>query len=220
MPPQAPQRALRLPVLLDQQFWFLGHDIRHEAGNGLERFGFTRWRHPQGVGTSCYVLPQGPGEALVCWGFAAYLGAVHGECATAGPPGSAADAPAVHGADAMAFSSDAGVAGLLVQRHTVTPRLVLAPPCLPVHRLTDLPSTRAPRTRRDWEAVHAGLSTLATLFARYELWAQSALGVPYRLDTLRALPRHKRRKFELVADLSAHWGRWDQCVARPHAYEQ
>lgn len=192
MPPQAPQRPLRLPVLLDQQFWFLGHDIRHAAGNALERFGFTRWRHPQGVGTSCYVLPQAPGQALVCWGFAAYLGAVR--FPDADPAGGDGE--------------PVGPAGILVQRHAMTPRVVRTPPCVPVHRLTDLPRTRAPQSGRDWEAVHAGLPTLATLFACYEQWAQRALGASYRLETLRTLPRHKRRKFDVVPDLSAHWGRW------------
>lgn len=202
MTPQAPRRHLRLPVLLDQQFWFLGHDIRHEAGNALERFGFTRWRHPQGVGTSCYVLPQGPGEALVCWGFAAYLGAVRSPHAPSGLATRMADGNSTDAEPAT------GIAGMLVQRHSMTPRLVLAPPCLPVHRLSDLPRTRAPQSRRDWEVVERGLPTLATLFARYEQWAQHALGASYRLDTLRALPRHKRRRFEQVADLSAQWGRW------------
>jgi hypothetical protein len=201
MTAQAPLRPLRLPVLLDQQFWFLGHDIRHEAGNALERFGFTRWRHAHGVGTSCYVLHLGPASALVCWGFAAYLGTVTGP--TTAPETAAAD---------RALATDArrhaAPAGILVQRHSMTPRLVLSPPHLPVHRLADLPRIRTPQSRTDWTTVHEGLHTLATLFARYELWAQRALGEPYRLDTLRALPRHKRRKFELVADLSAHWSRW------------
>jgi hypothetical protein len=193
MLPQAPSRSLRLPVLLDQQFWFLGHDIRHTAGNGLERYGFKRFRSADGVGTSCYLLPQAPGAALVCWGFGAYLGAICEENGT--PP-----------------SGDAGTgaAGVLVQRHSVTPRLVVAPPTVPLHRLADLPRTRAPRSRGDWELVHTGLRTLAERFADYERWARRALGEPYRLDTLRTLPRHKRRRFEPVSDLSAYWERWRQ----------
>lgn len=191
MAPQAPARSLRLPVLLDQQFWFLGHDIRHVSGNGLERYGFQRFRAANGVGTSCYVLPQGPGTALVCWGFAAYLGAV--------------STPIAAGDQVVA-----GPAGVLVQRHSVTPRLVCAPPTLPLHRMTDLPRARAPRSPSDWQLVRDGLERLAELFADYERWAQQALGEPYRLGTLRALPRHKRRKFEPVSDLSGFWGRWRQ----------
>ena len=193
MPAQAPLRSLRLPVLLDQQFWFLGHDIRYTSGTGLERYGFQRFRATDGVGTSCYLLPQTPGEALLCWGFAAYYGAITDE-GTGVPTGR-------HGT---------GAAGVLVQRHAVTPRLVLTPPAVPVHRLADLPRTRAPRSRTDWCLVHQGLQKLAERFARYEQWAQHALGEPYRLDTLRTLPRHKRRKFEPVGDLSAYWGRWLQ----------
>jgi hypothetical protein len=187
---QAPGRPLRLPVLLDQQFWFLGHDIRHISGNGLERYGFRRYRAIDGAGTSCYVLPEAPGTALVCWGFAAYLGAV-------------AAAPAGDGAVT-------GPAGVLVQRHSVTPRLVCTPPALPLHRMADLPRTRAPRSSSDWQLVRNGLERLASLFADYERWAHQALGEPYRLGTLRTLPRHKRRKFEPVSDLSAQWGRWRQ----------
>lgn len=191
MLPQAPSPSLRLPVLLDQQFWFLGHDIRHASGNGLERYGFQRFRAARGVGTSCYVLPQAPGTALVCWGFAAYLGSVAGL-----PP--------------TGDGVVTGPAGVLVQRHSVTPRLVCIPPTLPLHRMTDMPRTRAPRSSSDWQLVHDGLVRLAGLFADYERWAQHALGEPYRLGTLRALPRHKRRKFEPVSDLSAYWGRWRQ----------
>ncbi|MFM8517330.1 MAG: hypothetical protein ACKODA_05545 [Nevskiaceae bacterium] len=178
-------------MLLDQQFWFLGHDIRHTAGNGLERYGFRRFRAVDGVGTTCYVLPLEPGRALVCWGFAAYVGAV---CETATADGPVLSTPA----------------GVLVQRHSVTPRLVCAAPALPLHRLADLPRARAPHSRRDWQLVHEGLQQLAIRFAEYEQWAQRALGEPYRLGPLRALPRHKRRKFEPVSDLSGFWARWRQ----------
>ena len=64
-------RPLRLTTLVDQQLWYIGHDIRHADGNALARFGFERRRGASG-GTSCYRLPSvDPSRQLLCWGFGA-----------------------------------------------------------------------------------------------------------------------------------------------------
>ncbi|MCA2984579.1 hypothetical protein [Gemmatimonas sp.] len=195
MPAQAPSRPLRLPVLLDQQFWFLGHDIRHTDGNALQRFGFVRWGCTGSSGTSCYVYgltEQAPLEAIVCWGFAAYCGPVqfaNATPATTCPPGGDVSP------------------GVLLQRHSRSPRVTEVPLALPLHRLSDLPRSGPARTDAQRHAVRRQIVRMAELFSRYERWARGALGDRYRLRTLSQLPRHKQRCFEPVPDLSEQWAR-------------
>ncbi len=217
MPAQAPPRPLRFPVLLDQQFWFLGHDIRHAHGNALQRFGFVRWRSPAQGGTSCYVYAltaEAPYEAVVCWGFGAYCGPVHFSALNdTGDRGSRNDEPE-HPAAAFPDSSNGQAyrpaGGVLLPRHASSARLTDRPLALPLHQLGQLPRGHVARTGTEQERVHHGIAAVAELFARYEAWAPSVLGQQYRLQTLAELPRHKRKRFDRSADLRAHWESWRQ----------
>ena len=196
---QPPSKVLRLPVLLDQQFWVLGHDIRHSDGNALQRFGFARWRSADASGTTCYLFEEPDADPLVCWGFGAYCGPVVRPTA---------------GTQAALTPSPAGTtSGVVLQRHASAPRLSTTPVHMPLHRLNDLPRTRSATTAREWELIAQGVLRLAALFARYEHWARGALGQDYRLRTLRELPRHKRRRFDRSPDLSAHWGEFSASYA-------
>jgi len=191
---QALSRPLRLPVLLDQQFWYLGHDIRHVDGNALQRFGFERLRSGTDSGTSCYVYAlsdTAPLDAVVCWGFAAYCG------------------PVRFGAAAEGVLAGVPVArrGVLLHRHANGPRLTAAPLPLPLHRLADLPKARVASSDAERRTVRERVGQMALVFSRYEHWARSTLGDRYRLDTLAQLPRRKQRRFERVPDLSAFWAR-------------
>ena len=182
-------------TLVDLQFWFLGHDIKHAEGNALVRFGFERVATDTVGGTTCYVLPLPTVEPsrrqLVCWGFAAYVGPTRAgatdgpEC---GPTGAHAD-------------------GVLVARHARTPLLLRAPLILPLHRLCDLPRGEAPRSREEWSAAHAGVAAAAAVFAAYERWAGATLGEAHRDRALALLPRHKRRRFVAQRGLAEHWDR-------------
>ena len=182
-------------TLVDLQFWFLGHDIKHAEGNALVRFGFERVATDTVGGTTCYVLPLPTVEPsrrqLVCWGFAAYVGPTRAgatdgpEC---GPTGAHAD-------------------GVLVARHARTPLLLRAPLILPLHRLCDLPRGEAPRSREEWSAAHAGVAAAAAVFADYERWAGATLGEAHRDRALALLPRHKRRRFVAQRGLAEHWDR-------------
>lgn len=216
MPAQAPSRPLRLPVLLDQQFWFLGHDIRHTDGNALQRFGFVRWGSPTPGGTSCYVYAltgNPPLEAVVCWGFGAYCGPVHFPALTSGGGGIAAAPRAESTAEDRPGGSGyashrLGEGGVLLPRHASSARLTDRPLALPLHQLGQLPRARTARCSSEHERVHRGIAVVAELFARYEAWAPSVLGEHYRLQTLADLPRHKRKRFDCSADLRAHWESW------------
>jgi hypothetical protein len=180
--PPAPQR---LSILLDQQLWFIGHDIRHAEGNALVRFGFARLRSGEGGGTTCYCLPlDGSDRQLVCWGFGVYIGSVRANAMPeSGPP----------------------VPGVLIQRHAMTPRLLRDALPLPLHKPSALPASRSPVTAADWNRVHRALTELAVQLTRYESWARQALGNAHRSRVLAQLPRHKRRRFCETTDLAAIW---------------
>jgi hypothetical protein len=183
-------RPLTLATLLDQQLWFIGHDIRHADGNALTRYGFDRWRSPA-VGTSCYRLSgDDPSRQVVCWGFGIYVGPVtDGSEQTAAYP--RGDAPLQR--------------GVFIQRHSFTPRLLARPLRLPVHQPSDLPVLRSPISADVWVDVRAGLAALAGVWSRYEAWARDALGAVHRAQVLALVPRHKRRRFSRATDLAQQW---------------
>lgn len=184
MPTQAP-RPVRLPTLLDQQLWFIGHDIRHAEGNALTRYGFERWR-ATGGGTSCYRLKgDDPRYDLVCWGFGMYVG------------------PLVDAASATI--APVCPRGVLIQRHSTTPRLVTTPLALPLHQPCELPRLHSPVTVQDWHELEHGLHALAAMLARYERWASHVLGAAHRHSILQQVPRHKRRRFSTATDLAELW---------------
>jgi hypothetical protein len=191
MPAQAP-RSPRLSSLLDQQLWFIGHDIRHADGNALVRFGFERRRSSHG-GTSCYQLrlDNAPLD-IVCWGFGIYVGPLQGQDGSPAP-------------GALPGLPPARPQGVLVQRHVATPRLLAHPLELPVHQPADLPPLRSPGSARDWDEIDAGLQLLAAVFSRYEAWACETLGVAHRTQVLSMVPRHKRRRFCQATDLAPWW---------------
>jgi hypothetical protein len=186
---QVSPRSLRLNVLLDQQLWYLGHDIRHPDGNALVHFGFERVRSP-GEGTTCYRLssPDEPGQALLCWGFALYSGSVADRSLGSGhsPRGPAP-------------------AGVMLFRHTASPRLVWTSLGVPLHKPSELPRLEPPRTEMERTQLCEGVARLARQLQCYEAWTAQTLGAAHRASALAALPRHKRRKFAPVLELTANW---------------
>lgn len=62
-------------ILLDQQMWCFGCDIRRKSGNALLEYGFERERPPDDVkGSSQYYLRLESGAWLVLWAFGLYFG--------------------------------------------------------------------------------------------------------------------------------------------------
>ena len=185
-------RPLRLTTLVDQQLWYIGHDIRHADGNALARFGFERRRGASG-GTSCYRLPSvDPSRQLLCWGFGIYVGAI-------------AD-PSPSGHALATGCTPAHIAhGVFLSRHAITPRLVPQPLALPLHQPSELPPLRSPVTPHDWQVVQFALQHVANEFGRYEQWARDTLGAAHRTHVLARVPRHKRRRFAAATHLADSW---------------
>lgn len=188
---------LKLTTLLDQQLWFIGHDIRHAGGNALTRFGFERWRTP-GVGTSCYRLASGaPTHDVVCWGFGIYIGPLRIDALRS------LDSEAACAEPLSAPGTEQR--GVFIPRHATTPRLIDRPLTLPLHQPSELPVLRAPVSANDWLDVHTRMAELAEVLARYESWAREALGTDHRSGVLALVPRHKRRRFSRATDLAELW---------------
>lgn len=202
-------RAVPLQTLLDQQLWFLGGDIRHPEGNGLQRFGFTRWAASNGVGTSCYVYPRtttAPIDALVCWGFAVYSGPVGFDLMPIRPS---------HTRSPVGV----GGTGVLLHRFSRTPQLVDGTLRLPIHQRQALPVGYPARRIDELDALHDGLIRMAAVFAQYERWCSTVLGASHRRQGLALLPRHKRKRFADTIELTAAWerlrDRLETAVERP-----
>ena len=199
-------RGPRLSVLVDQQLWFVGQDIQHADGNALLRFGAHRVRSVFGVGTSYYVLPlddehdaqpwrsgESASLALVCWGFAVYLG------------------PVLDGAVVCEPSCDRAsleTSGVLVRRLSSMARLLNGPLQLPIHVPRDLPAGRVPNEPAAVQLYRLRLQTMSSAFCAYETWVAEHLGAPYRRRVLSSLPRHKQRRFSLETDLTDCWTRF------------
>jgi hypothetical protein len=199
----------RLPValhrqgdpLLDLQLWMLGQDRLHPAGNALARYGFTRSRHPEGHGSSGYLLPLGGPHhvALVCWGYGVYLGPVQWTPPVIpAPPAAPVQPPEPGGAGAA-------VPGVLLERHAFGPKLLPAPVTLPLRAKAQLGVRLAPRAEDQQRTACAGVIRTAALLAAYERWAVVTLGDAHRHRALAALPRHKRRRLPTAPSLADAW---------------
>jgi hypothetical protein len=190
MTAQVPLHSLRLNLLLDQQLWFLGHDIRHPEGNALVRFGFDRVRPSSSGGTTCYRLAaeNAPSEALVVWGFALYRGSI-----------------APRSTEATRSPRGETPAGVLLFRHAASARLVWPAMRLPLHKPSELPRLEMPRTPVEQGQLRDGMIALARALHAYERWTVEALGPSHRRRVMATLPRHKRRRFVDLPDLAEPW---------------
>jgi hypothetical protein len=144
-------------LLLHQQCWCWGQDIRRPEGNLLVVYGFERVPPPAGIpGSSRYQLRISSRSAITLWGFGLYF-------------------------------SRCGRGGIYLNRYDCIPRYchhsgfldgVWMPDSLPL-TCTD-PSVD---THDSNVAYLAGKA--ATWIGSYERWVLNRLGVAYRRDTLR-----------------------------------
>lgn len=147
-------------VLLNQQLWLWGQDIRRPEGNALLEYGFERTRPPEGQkGSNTYTCQPAPGTVVTLWAF--------------GLSYARADRGAV-----------------FLPRFTFTPRLVAAeaPPGV-IWSPTQLPDCRAPRGAREWARAHRLFIPALRWIADYECWIAGRLGLPYRRACVEAWPK-------------------------------
>lgn len=147
-------------ILLNQQLWLWGQDIRRQEGNALIEYGFARIRPPEGVkGSNTYVYHPAPGVVVTLWAFG------------------------------LSYAqADRGV--IFLPRFTFTPQLVAAetPPGV-VWSALQLPARRTPRGAREWARAHRLFIPALRWIAAYECWIAGKRGPAYRRACVEAWPK-------------------------------
>ncbi len=147
-------------VLLDQQLWCIGCDIRHPDGNLLVRYGFERVPAPDSAkDCTTYILrPQSESE-FVLWGF----GIFHGEL---------------------------GYGGIFLKRYTFTPKWTSAdrlPEA--VWSTARLPAMQWPKGELQHARTNYVLQRTVSWLADYEDWILQNAGIEHRQECLRRWPK-------------------------------
>ena len=138
-------------LLLDQQMWCWGRDIRHPDGNLLLRRGFAACRPPAGtVGSSAYAMDLPGGPRLTLWGFGLCLGT----------PG-----------DGLVYL------GRSRFRPTWRPEPDLPGPAWDATRL---PRFRDPRGDDEWDRARRLIVGILEALGDYEEWALATAGPDHR----------------------------------------
>ena len=171
-------RRLHLPrgfrargqLLLEQQCWLWGQDVRHAPGNLLLQYGFDRARAPHDViGASAYqlrLLPDDicPRERVVAlWGFGLWYGE----------------------------ADEGDQSGIFIGRAAFEPRwsATALPPRsawspAPIHA-----ATRAPQLKTERQQARVLLKGALSWIASYENWALARVGETERCRQLQAWPQ-------------------------------
>lgn len=138
-------------VLLNQQLWLWGQDIRRPEGNALIEHGFTRLKPPDGVrGSNTYVLQLPCGARVFLWAF--------GFC-----------------------YQRPGCGGIFMPRFSFTPRLARCDDLpAAVWSATQLGAYRPPRDSRQWARAWSHFIPALRWVADYERWIGGARSSEYR----------------------------------------
>ncbi len=143
-------------ILLHQQLWCFGQDIKIPENNLLIRYGLERIRPPYRTSGSTSYIVRIDGEiSLILWGFGIYYG----------------------------YGNNKGV---YLGRYDFYPKLIGEKPLnLPVWSPSALPEFISPANKIEWEYSFWLMSELFDWIARYEEWVKRVMGGSYREDCLK-----------------------------------
>jgi len=159
-------------VLLDQQCWLFGCDIRRTQGNLLLACGFTRHRPPAGVEASTqYRLELLNGCRVYLWGF----GIFYGDPAT----------------NAGVFLNRFGFCPQLASQFELGPS---------VWKLDDLPRLRSVRSTSELRLARTLVPAVLEWIAEYESWVMEHAGIAYRRACLERWPKETVDPLRTVAE--------------------
>ena len=170
-------------MLLDQQLWCWGQDIRRVDGNALLAYGFTRHRPPEGNhGSPAYEWYGSDRRRVILWGFGFFYG-------------------------------DEVRGGIFLQRYKFAPKqTAVVDFSLPVWKLGQLPELSQPSDVEAWRRVFSLLTQGLTWIGDYERWIISDYGLDYRQRCIEAwkkkcIPAHEMaaKWHELVEYLLAQF---------------
>ena len=157
-------------LLLDQQLWCWGQDIRRVDGNALLAYGFTRHRPPEGKhGSPAYEWRDSGRSRIVLWGFGFFYG-------------------------------DGGRRGLFLRRHNFAPKQTASVDfSLPIWNLRQLPELTQPRDVEARRRVFSLLTQGLTWIGDYERWIISEYGLDYRQRCTDAWKKKRIPAHEMAA---------------------
>ena len=143
-------------ILLHQQLWLLGKDIKAPNGNLLINYGFEQVRPPKETsGSTNYIVKIDGQISMVLWGYGIYYG----------------------------YGINKGV---YIGRYNVYPKLINEEPLnLPIWAPSKLPRMKLPESEEEWEYSFRLMSELFEWLARYEEWVNFIMGGSYREDCLK-----------------------------------
>jgi len=172
-------------VLLHQQCWLWGKDLRSPEGNLLMRYGFTRHPLPEdAAGCTAYRLQLTCGSVLLLWGFGFYFSS---------PP-------------------QANRGGIIVGRYEFRPRLTpLADPPMPVWQSEQIPGRTLPQSTAEFAGALQLFAQGMRAIHAYESWIANDIGLAYR----RGVMREWDRDFVPVEGMAETWlAMAERCEAR------
>ncbi len=155
-------------VLLNQQLWLFGQDIRRPEGNALIDYGFVRTPPPEGVKAgNTYSIGESDGTDIFLWGFGL-------------------------------FFHHPARGGIFIPRFTFTPRLArFAGLPDRGWAWPQLQECRVPHGANQWATTRHLFIPALRWIARYERWIVRRRGLDYRAACLAAWPHAARHAAEL-----------------------
>jgi hypothetical protein len=147
-------------VLLNQQCWLWGQDIRRPDGNALIEYGFARTRPPAGEkGSNTYALRSTGGETVLLWAFGL-------------------------------FFHRPGTGGVFIPRFGFSPRVARFDGLPgEVWGATQLSNCSPPRGAREWARAHRLFIPALRWVAGYEGWIVGRRGLDYRRACVESWPK-------------------------------
>jgi hypothetical protein len=147
-------------VLLHQQCWFWGKDIKSPQGNLLIGYGFKRHPAPaEQSGCTAYRLRLPNKGLLLLWGFGFYCSQPQ------------------HG-------------GVIVGRYEFRPRLTpLVNPPMPVWESEQIPGRTLPQTTVEFSRALSLLARALRALSNYEEWITGEIGLDYRRQLMQEWDR-------------------------------
>jgi hypothetical protein len=137
-------------ILLHQQLWFFGKDIKPLNHNLLVNYGLKQIRPPKEISGSTYYTCKIGEIRIVLWGFGIYYD---------------------YGNNKSVYIERYNFYPQIIQDE---------PPSFPIWASSNLPKMKIPENAEEWESSFRLISELFEWIARYEEWVNWIMGGSYR----------------------------------------
>ncbi|MZH02388.1 MAG: hypothetical protein F3745_03025 [Nitrospinae bacterium] len=137
-------------ILLHQQLWFFGKDIKTPNKNLLVNYGFKQVRPPKEISGGTNYICQIGDVSIVLWGFGIYFG----------------------------YQNNKGV--YIGRYNFYPRLIHDEPPNFPIWAPSNLPEMKIPQNAKDWECSFRLISDLFEWISHYEEWTNWVMGSSYR----------------------------------------